>query len=235
MVHLAGDDPLPFQRQLVRISLPSQHWRERKRFLPGERSGWDQPPNPADAEDGLSATRAWGDTWLLSGESLIAEVPSVIVPEEGNLLLNPRHPAHREVSENVRPWVYDARLLPAARVCIPQAGPPWQEPLSAGVALEMVPIPAGEFLTGSPKLEPGRQLWESPQHSVRLPAFSRAPTPITRAQWRQVARWPPAAGAPPWQRESNPDPASFQRGWPEDDRQPVERVSWFDAQEFFGA
>jgi hypothetical protein len=80
VVHLAGDDPLPLQRQLVRITLPGQHWRERKRFLPREGGGWNQPLNPADAEDGLSATRAWGDAWLLSGASLIAEVPSVIVP-----------------------------------------------------------------------------------------------------------------------------------------------------------
>jgi hypothetical protein len=30
----------------------------------------------------------------LGCESLLAEVPSVIVPEETNLLLNPLHPAH---------------------------------------------------------------------------------------------------------------------------------------------
>jgi formylglycine-generating enzyme required for sulfatase activity len=106
----------------VRITIPSEHWRERKRFLPEERGGWDQPPNPAHAVDWLSSTRAWGDAWLWSGESLIAEVPSVIVPEESNLLLNPRHPSHREV----------------------------------------VPIPAGEFLMGSPDLEPGRQACEGP-------------------------------------------------------------------------
>ncbi len=124
VVHLAGDDPLPFQRHLVRIILPSQHWRERKRFPPEERGGWDLPPNPAHAEEWLCATRAWGSAWLLSGESLIAEVPSIIVPEESNLLLNPRHPSHGEVvAELVRPWVYDARLLPAARVATP-SGPP---------------------------------------------------------------------------------------------------------------
>ena len=233
VVHLAGDDPLQFQRQLVRLTLPSEHWRQRKRFLPEECSGWDLPLNPVDAEDGLSVPRAWGDAWLLSGESLIAEVPSVIVPEESNLLLNPRHPALGEVmAEIVRPWVYDTRLLPAARAGTPQAGPPWQEPLGGGVALEMVPIPAGEFLMGSPENEPWRWDCEGPQHWVRVPAFSLAQTPITQAQWRQVARWQPAAGDPPWERELNPDPSLFQRGRPEDDRRPVEMVSWFDAQEF---
>ena len=40
----------------------------------------------------------------------------MIVPEETNLLLNPLHPAHGELkAEFVRPWFYDARLLPNAR------------------------------------------------------------------------------------------------------------------------
>jgi RES domain-containing protein len=150
VVHLAGDDPLPFQRQLVRITIPSPHWRERKIFVQEERGGWDLPPNPETVEDWLSATRAWGDAWLVSLESLIAEVPSVIVPEESNLLLNPRHPALGEVvAEIVRPWVYDARLLPTTQAGTLQAGPPWQEPLGAGVVLEIFKSPEAmtSFLT----------------------------------------------------------------------------------------
>jgi len=127
VVHLAGDDPLPFQRQLVRITIPRQYWEQRQIFAVEERSGWDLPPTPETAAAWLASTRAWGDAWLQGLESLIAEVPSVIVPEESNLLLNPRHLSHREmVAEIMRPWVYDARLLPAARGAIPQAGPAWQ-------------------------------------------------------------------------------------------------------------
>jgi RES domain-containing protein len=134
VVHLAGDDPLPFQRQLVRISIPSHHWDEREIFIPEECLGWDLPPSPVKDENYLSATRIWGDAWLLSRKSLLAEVPSVIVPEETNLLLNPLHPAHGEVvAEIVRPWVYDARLLPSARPANPKAGSPWHQPLGAGV------------------------------------------------------------------------------------------------------
>ena len=202
-------------------------------------SGWDSAPTPEHAVDWLAASRAWGDAWLLGLDSLLAEVPSVIVPEETNLLLNPRHPAHGElVAEIVRPWVYDTRLLPNARAGTPQAGPPWQEPLGAEVALEMVPIPAGEFLMGSPDDETGRWDDEGPQHRVHLAAFSLARTPITQAQWRQVARWQPAPGDPPWERELNPEPSFFkgdlpvENRRPEHDRRPVERVSWFDAQEF---
>ncbi|MCS5692248.1 SUMF1/EgtB/PvdO family nonheme iron enzyme [Cyanobium sp. FGCU-6] len=233
VVHLAGDDPLPFQRQLVRITIPRQHWERRRMFALEERSDWHLPPTLEAAAAWLSATRAWGDAWLQGLESLIAEVPSVIVPEESNLLLNPRHPAHRQVvAEIVRPWVYDARLLPAARAAIPQAGPPWQQPLGGGVALEMVPIPAGEFLMGSPEGELGRSPAEGPQHRVRLAPFSMGRMPITQAQWRQVALWQPAAGEPPWERELDPEPAFFRRGELDDDQRPVERVSWFEAMEF---
>jgi formylglycine-generating enzyme required for sulfatase activity/RES domain-containing protein len=250
VVHLAGDDPLPFPRQLVRITVPSQHWRQRKIFDKEQLSGWSSAPTPEHAEDWLAATRAWGDAWLLGLESLLAEVPSVIVPEETNLLLNPRHPAHGVlVAEIVRPWFYDARLLPNARAATaragtPQAGPPWQEPLGAEVALEMVPIPAGEFLMGSPQDEPGRWSHEGPQHRVRLSPFSLARTPITQAQWRQVARWQPAP-AERWGKELNPDPSYFQNRQGNDksdirlfvteantDNRPVEKVSWLDAMEF---
>ena len=244
VVHLAGDDPLPFPRQLVRITIPSHHWQQRKRFAKQDHSGWDSAPTPEHAKDRFAATRAWGDAWLSGLDSLLAEVPSVIVPEETNLLLNPRHPAHGElVAEIVRPWVYDARLLLHARAATarsgtPQAGPPWHEPLGAEVALEMVPIPAGEFLMGSPDDEPGRWDDEGRQHRVRLAPFSLARTPITQAQWRQVAQWQPAPGDSPWERQLNPEPSFFKGGLPVDnrrsehDRRPVERVSWFDAQEF---
>ena len=48
-------------------------------------------------------------------------------------------------------------------------------------------IPAGSFLMGSPANEPGRSEAESPHHEVTLAAFWMAQTPITQAQWREVA------------------------------------------------
>ena len=51
MVHLAGDDPLPFPRQLVRITIPSHHWQQRKIFAKQELSGWDSAPTPEHAEN----------------------------------------------------------------------------------------------------------------------------------------------------------------------------------------
>jgi RES domain-containing protein len=42
---------------------------------------------------GTAGTRRVGDEWLDSCRSLALAVPSVIVPEEWNYLLNPAHPA----------------------------------------------------------------------------------------------------------------------------------------------
>jgi formylglycine-generating enzyme required for sulfatase activity len=233
LVHLAGDDPLPLQRQLVRISLPRQHWEQRTIFYVNEHSSWALPPTPETVEDWLTTTRAWGDAWLRSLKSLIAEVPSVIVPEESNLLLNPRHPGRRDVvAEVVRPWVYDARLQPAARTAIPKAGPPWQQLLQGGVGLEMVPIPAGQFLMGSPEDEPGRSPYEGPRRRVRVAPFSLARTPITQAQWREVALWRPEPGEPAWEQSLTPYPSKFGDRKDDSDERPVENVSWINAMEF---
>jgi TIR domain len=47
----------------------------------------------------------------------------------------------------------------------------WVEPLGDGVVLEMVCIPGGSFLMGSPREEEGRSESESPQHRVRSRLF----------------------------------------------------------------
>lgn len=46
---------------------------------------------PKNWEDDLDATRAIGDRWLSENRSLGLSVPSVLVPEGRNILLNPRH------------------------------------------------------------------------------------------------------------------------------------------------
>ena len=47
--------------------------------------------------DPMAASRRVGDDWLDRGETLVLEVPSVLVPEETNLVLNPAHPRMREI------------------------------------------------------------------------------------------------------------------------------------------
>ncbi len=57
-------------------------------------------------------TAALGQAWLAAGRSLALRVPSVLVPQEYNLLLNPVHPEFREVSlvGEPEPFQFDERL-----------------------------------------------------------------------------------------------------------------------------
>jgi formylglycine-generating enzyme required for sulfatase activity len=89
------------------------------------------------------------------------------------------------------------------------------------VALELVLIPAGQFMMGSPDDELGRESHEGPTHLVTLSAFWMSRYPITQAQWRAIAKLSPI------QRPLNPDPSHFKG-----EDQPVEQISWYDAIEF---
>lgn len=56
-------------------------------------------------------TREVGTQWLRSQKSALFRVPSAIVPEEHNFLLNPRHPNARKVKiVDIRPFEFDGRL-----------------------------------------------------------------------------------------------------------------------------
>ena len=86
------------------------------------------------------------------------------------------------------------------------------EDLGNGVTLDMVYIPGGIFMMGSPATESGRYNNESPQHQVTVSAFYAGKYPITQAQYEAVM-------------ENNP---SYFKG----KKLPVERVSWNQAVEF---
>ena len=102
----------------------------------------------------------------------------------------------------------------------------------------MVPIPAGHFMMG-PHPHYGFDAAEvPPQHRVDLVGFLISQTPITQAQWREVANWQPCDGER-WHRELDPNPSCFQgerarllKGETNTDQRPVERVKWHDAMEF---
>ena len=115
---------------------------------------------------------------------------------------------------------------------------------AAPLSLTLVEIPAGSFLMGSPQEEPQRSDDEGPQHEVTLESFFISQTPITQAQWREVALWQERPGER-WGRQLETDPSVFQskqgqdnnklrllEGESKTDHRPVERVSWEDAMEF---
>ncbi len=50
----------------------------------------------------MTHTRAAGDDWLRSGKSLLLKVPSVLVPERHNFLINPLHPEMKKLRVTAR-------------------------------------------------------------------------------------------------------------------------------------
>jgi eukaryotic-like serine/threonine-protein kinase len=90
----------------------------------------------------------------------------------------------------------------------------YTEDLGGGVKLEMVAIPQGEFMMGSPQNEAGRRNDESPQHRVRIGYwFYFGKFEVTQAQWRAVM---------------GNNPSNFK----DCDECPVEQVTWNDSVEF---
>lgn len=94
------------------------------------------------------------------------------------------------------------------------------EELGNGTIMEMVAIPGGDFLMGTPN-DRSVESVESPQHSVTIEPFFMGMFPVTQAQWKAVAALPKV------RIDLNPDPARFKSP----DR-PVEMVSWYDVVEF---
>jgi formylglycine-generating enzyme required for sulfatase activity len=97
----------------------------------------------------------------------------------------------------------------------------YPEDLGNGVTLDMVLIPGGTFLMGSPKDELERENSESPEHKLTVSSFFMGKYPVTQAQWKAVAALPKV------DQDLKPDPSDLKGG----DR-PVENVSWHDATEF---
>ena len=81
LVHM-DRDLLPASYQLLRLAVPDD--------LTCETIG--SAELPADWRQAQITSRAIGDRWLDGGSSALLQVPSAIVPEARNYLLNPAHP-----------------------------------------------------------------------------------------------------------------------------------------------
>lgn len=89
-------DAAPLDHRLIAIEAPQTAVDEMLRL----------PSVPAD-------TASSGRHWLESGASLLLAVPSVVVPESTNVIINPRHPDIAEVSAtDLGVFLFDSRLSP---------------------------------------------------------------------------------------------------------------------------
>jgi RES domain-containing protein len=87
---------------LIRLQVPNDVEILDLSKLPG---GWNKRPEP----DGL---KLLGDDFIARGEKLALRVPSVLVPDNFNYLVNPQHPlAHKIKMESVAAISFDKALL----------------------------------------------------------------------------------------------------------------------------
>lgn len=106
IVHLNAGG-LPLNRYLVEIEIPDDLWAAAESVDPTALVGWDAEPA------GLTSI-AFGTDWANNRRSALLLVPSVIVPEESNILINPAHAdAGRISARKQRRWLYDTRLVQA--------------------------------------------------------------------------------------------------------------------------
>ncbi|MCL2931832.1 MAG: bifunctional serine/threonine-protein kinase/formylglycine-generating enzyme family protein [Trichodesmium sp. MAG_R03] len=104
------------------------------------------------------------------------------------------------------------------------------ENIGKGVSLEMVKIPGGRFLMGSPETEVGRYDRESPQHYVDVPEFFMGKYVVTQGQWKAIASRKDLKV----KLDLKQEPSYFTKPYKGIDRwqRPVECVSWYEAVEF---
>ena len=116
-------------------------------------------------------------------------------------------------------WTAQQVLNALQAVKKPVSPTPFTEKISNGVTLEMVSLPAGEFLMGSPDSDSDAHDDEKPQHPVKVNSFAIGKYPVTQAQYEAVM---------------GTNPSHFKNNsWFKNNLQnPVEQVSWNDAQAF---
>lgn len=72
----------------------------------------DQVELPADWSQSISLTQKIGDVWLNEGLTSLLRVPSAIVPETNNYLLNPQHREAARISIiSIARFAFDPRLM----------------------------------------------------------------------------------------------------------------------------
>ncbi|MGO8757141.1 MAG: RES family NAD+ phosphorylase [Terracidiphilus sp.] len=94
---------VPKDQVLTEIQIPESLAIER----------WEEDRMPEDWNSWVpaAATQEMGEVWVREARSAVLCVPSTVIPGEKNFVLNPVHPAFREIRFNPsQPFRFDPRL-----------------------------------------------------------------------------------------------------------------------------
>jgi len=101
IVHL--NPPMPLYFKIFRITFNEKLVEELDRARLS--NNWRALPAPP-------STQFLGDQWLRQGRSAILKLPSIIVPEECNYLLNPIHRDFNQIEIGLpSDFIFDSRLM----------------------------------------------------------------------------------------------------------------------------
>jgi formylglycine-generating enzyme required for sulfatase activity len=114
-------------------------------------------------------------------------------------------------SPEVRRWLVDRRMAAGQEIRVTQNG-----------GVELVRIPGGTFLMGSPESEKGRSKDEGPRREVTVSPFYLARYPVTNEEYGRFLEAHPQMAEPEYWSDRRFNQA----------RQPVVGVSWDDAVRF---
>ncbi|MTJ10199.1 formylglycine-generating enzyme family protein [Anabaena sp. UHCC 0204] len=137
----------------------------------------------------------------------------------GNQVLKPKTP---EIKRASRTCTFDVLTVDAQGKIsnrVSSEATLFIEELGNNITLEMVEIPGGSFIMGSPTSEKGRSDNESPQHEVNVPAFAMGRFAVTQEQYQQIMG-------------KNPSKFKDDGSTALTNQRPVESVSWDNAVDF---
>jgi formylglycine-generating enzyme required for sulfatase activity len=147
--------------------------------------------------------------WILAGVAIMLAVALVVQIARRNRTTTIEIPA-----ETVQQMMRSASTAAASDK---SAEPLPLDQVLKSIDSDMVSIPGGTFIMGSPDTEVGHRREEGPQHEVTLSAFAMGKYEVTQAQWQAVAQLPKVKVELEAYRSSNV---------------PVSIVKWEDAVEF---
>jgi RES domain-containing protein len=102
-VHLDLSEDLPLDRHYVEIEIPDDILI--LEVMP------DDLPSDWDAKPPTQLTQNIGDDFVAQDEAAVLKVPSSIVPQESNYLINPLHPDARRINiKSTAPMMFDSRF-----------------------------------------------------------------------------------------------------------------------------